>query len=175
MLPYAHQVMAQKKEVPKENKWGYVDTNFILSKMPDYVKAQQEVSVLSEAWTEELKLRSQSIDSLYNDLQQEGILLNLEEKTARIDEIKAKEDSLSAYRNQIFGFDGMFYQKKKELLKTVQDRLFDAVEQVAKEFELFTLFDKAGDQNIIYVNPIHDYSDYVLEKLGLGDPNDGVR
>lgn len=168
-------LLAQKKEVPKQNKWGYVDTNFILSKMPDYLKAQEEVAGLSETWTNEIKLKGLTIDSLNNDLQEEGILLSLEEKTERIGEIRAMEDSLSVYRNQIFGFDGQFYQKEKELLKTVQDRLFDAIEQVAEEFELLTLFDKAGDQNIIYVNPIHNYSDYVLEKLGLGDPNDKVR
>lgn len=168
-------IQAQKKDVPKQNKWGYIDTNFILSKMPDYQKAQEEIALLSEAWTEELKTKYQEIDTLQNDLQEEAVLLSLEEKTKRMEEIKAKSDSLNAYRHSIFGIDGQFFQKKKEILKTVQDRLFEAIEKVAEEYKLQTVFDKAGDQNIIYINPVHDYSDYVLEKLGLGDPNDIVR
>ncbi|MDN5216168.1 OmpH family outer membrane protein [Fulvivirgaceae bacterium BMA12] len=168
-------VQAQKKDLPKQNKWGYVDTDFILSKMPDYQKAQKEIALLSDSWTEELKIKYLEIDTLYNEFQEEAVLLSLEEKTKRMEEIKAREDSLSAYRKDVFGFEGQFFQKKKEILKTIQDRLFDAIEQVAKEYKLQTVFDKAGDQNIIYVNAIHDYSDYVLEKLGLGDPNDVVR
>ena len=171
----SYHIQAQKKDVPKQNKWGYVDTDFILGKMPDYQKAQQEIALLSESWTEELKIKYMQIDTLQNEFQEEAVLLSQEEKTKRQEEIKAKSDSLNAYRNSIYGFDGEFFQKKKEILKTVQDRLFDAIEKVAEEFSLQTVFDKAGDQNIIYVNPIHDYSDYVLEKLGLGDPNDNVR
>ncbi len=166
---------AQKKELPKQNKWGYVDTNLILSNMPDYKIAQEEVKLLSDAWREELKNKYMEIDSLYNDFQEEAILLTLEDRNKRLGELKAKQDSLNTYRDQIFGFEGQFFEKKKEILKTVQDRLFDAIEVVAKEYKLHTLFDKSGDQNIIYVHPIHDYSDYVLERLGLGDPNDGIR
>ena len=171
----AQNIQAQKKDLPKQNKWGYVDTDFILKKMPDYQKAQEEISLLSDAWTEELKTKYLEIDTLQNDFQEEAVLLSLEEKTKRMQEIQAKSDSLSAYRNSIYGFEGQFFQKKKEILKTVQDRLFEAIEKVAEEYKLQTIFDKAGDQNIIYVNPIHDYSDYVLEKLGLGDPNDIIR
>ena len=166
---------AQKKDVPKQNKWGYIDTDFILSKMPDYHKAQEEIALLSESWVDELKNKYLSIDTLRYDLQEEAVLLSVEEKTKRMEEIKAKSDSLNAYRLTVFGMDGQFFQKKKEILKTVQDRLFEAIEKVAEEYKLQTVFDKAGDQNIIYINPIHDYSDYVLEKLGLGDPNDNVR
>ena len=166
---------AQKKDVPKQNKWGYIDTDFILSKMPDYHKAQEEIALLSESWVDELKNKYLSIDTLRCDLQEEAVLLSVEEKTKRMEEIKAKSDSLNAYRLTVFGMDGQFFQKKKEILKTVQDRLFEAIEKVAEEYKLQTVFDKAGDQNIIYINPIHDYSDYVLEKLGLGDPNDNVR
>ena len=176
LLCQCHHTLAQKKkDLPKQNKWGYVDTDFILGKMPDYQKAREEIALLSEAWTEELKIRYQKIDTLQNNFQEESVLLSLEEKTKRMEEIKAKSDSLNAYRQSIFGIEGQFFQKKKEIFKTVQDRLFEAIEKVADEFKLQTVFDKAGDQNIIYANPIHDYSDYVLEKLGLGDPNDNIR
>ncbi|MDN5201816.1 OmpH family outer membrane protein [Fulvivirgaceae bacterium BMA10] len=166
---------AQKKDVPRFNKWGYIDTDFILGKMPDYQKSQEEIQEISNAWREELKLKYEEIVKLQEAYQEEEVLLTSEEKAERINMITMKEDSLNAYRKQIFGFDGMFFQKKQEILKTAQDRLFDAIEEVAKEFKLHTLFDKAGDKNIIYVNPIHDYSDYVLEKLGLGDSNDTVK
>ena len=169
------QLFGQQKEIPKDNKWGYVDTNFILQQMPDYQKAQKEIDQISAAWRLEMKEKFFTIDSLYQDFNQQAVLLSTEEKDLRRSELKAMEDSLATYRKEVFGFDGLFFQKKKEILKTVQDRLFDAIEIVAKENQLHTVFDKAQDQNIIYVHPIHDYSDYVLEKLGLGDPNDRIR
>ena len=65
--------------------------------------------------------------------------------------------------------------KKKELVKPVQDKVFDAVEKVAKDHRLQMVFDKSGELVLIYTDPIHDYTDYVLEELGLGDENDIVQ
>jgi outer membrane protein len=69
----------------------------------------------------------------------------------------------------------MLFYKKQELIKPVQDKVFDAVEKVAKEKKLQMVFDKSSTLVVIYADPIHDYTDYVLEKLGLGDPDDTVQ
>ncbi|PTB90747.1 outer membrane chaperone Skp, partial [Marivirga lumbricoides] len=71
-----------------------------------------------------------------------------------------------------FGFDGLFFLKKKELIKPVQDKVFEAAEIVAKKERLQIVFDKSGELIMIYTDPIHDYTDLVLEELGLIDDND---
>ena len=86
-------------------------------------------------------------------------------------EIDRAWKEVKEYQKQIFGFDGLYFLKKKELIKPVQDQVFDAVEKVAKNNRLQIVFDKSGDLVMIYTDPIHDYTDYVLEELGLGENN----
>jgi outer membrane protein len=155
-------------------KFGYVNTNFILNKMPEYTEAKAEIDKLSQAWQEEIQVMQQEVLAMYNSLQVEEVLLTPEMKEERQNEIKKKEDALKSYQNKIFGFEGLFFLKKKELIKPVQDLVFEAVEKVAREHKLQIVFDKSGELVMIYTDPIHDYTDYVLDELGLGDPNDVI-
>jgi outer membrane protein len=156
-------------------KFGYVDTDFVLSKMPEYKEAQAEIDQLSLGWQEEIQEMSRNIKGMYNELQAEEVLLTADMKQERLDDIATKEKELKEYQKKIFGFEGLFFLKKKELIKPVQDQIFDAVERVCKEQRLAIMFDKAGDLVMIYTDPRHDYTDYVLDELGLGDPNDVVK
>jgi len=92
----------------------------------------------------------------------------------RQNEIKVKEEEVKEYQKKIFGFDGLFFLKKKELVKPVQDKVFEAVEKISKEHRLAIMFDKAGELVMIYTDPVHDYTDYVLDELELGDPSDQI-
>ena len=156
-------------------KFGYVDTDYVLSKMPEYKEAQGEIDKLSQGWQEEILSMSKDIEAMYNELQAEEVLLTAEMKKDRLDNITKKENELKEYQKKIFGFDGLFFLKKKELVKPVQDQIFEAIERVCKEQRLAIMFDKAGDLVMIYTDPRHDYTDYVLDELGLGDPNDVVK
>lgn len=156
-------------------KFGYIDTDYVLSKMPEYKEAQSEIDKLSQGWQDEIKEMSRHIESMYDELQAEEVLLTADLKKERLDQIAAKESELKEYQKKIFGFEGLFFLKKKELVKPVQDKIFDAVEKVCKEQRLAIMFDKAGDLVMIYTDPRHDYTDYVLDELGLGDPNDVIK
>lgn len=156
-------------------KFGYVDTDYVLSKMSEYTEAQSEIDKLSVGWQEEINEMSRNIESMYDELQAEEVLLTSDMKKERLNEIASKENELKEYQKKIFGFEGLFFLKKKELIKPVQDQIFDAVEKVCKEQRLAIMFDKAGDLVMIYTDPRHDYTDYVLEALGLGDPNDVIK
>lgn len=156
-------------------KFGYIDTDYILSKMPEYKEAQNEINQLSLGWQEEILEMSKEVEAMYNELQAEEVLLTAEMKKDRTEEIGRKENELKEYQKKIFGFDGLFFLKKKELVKPVQDKVFDAVERVCKEQRVAIMFDKASDLVMIYTDPRHDYTDYVLEELGLGDPNDVIK
>ncbi len=156
-------------------KWGYVDTEFILGKIPDYKEAQDEINTLSLSWQQEIQGMYMEIESLYDKLQAEKVLLTKEMRDERTAEIQLKEEEVKEYHKKVFGFEGLFFLKKKELIKPVQDKVFEAVEKVAKDNRLQLIFDKSGELVLIYTDPIHDYTDYVLEELGLGDENDVIK
>ena len=156
-------------------KWGYVDTEYILTKIPEYKEAQDEINTLSLSWQQETANMYKDIEAMYNKLQAEEVLLTKEMREERLAEIKQKEEEVKEYHKKVFGFEGLFFLKKKELIKPVQDRVFEAVEKVAKDNRLQMVFDKSGELVLIYTDPIHDYTDYVLEELGLGDDNDVIK
>ncbi len=155
-------------------KFGYVDTQYVLNQMKEFKQAQQEIEKVSLAWQDEIKDKQKEIEAMYSSLQAEEVLLTEALKQQRTAEIKKKESELKEYQKQVFGFDGMFFLKQKEILQPVQEKVFDAVETVAVKQKLQIVFDKSGDLVMIYTNPVHDYTDFVLEELGLGDKNDTV-
>ncbi len=156
-------------------KFGYIDTNFILSKMPEYQKAQSEIEQLSSAWQKEVEDLQRGVEVAYVSLKAEEVLLTDEMKEERLATIHKKEAELKEYQRKVFGFGGLFFLKKQELIKPLQDKVWEAVEKVAKQNRLAIVFDKSGELVMIYTDPRHDYTDFVLEELGLGDPNDKVK
>jgi len=153
-------------------KFGYIDSDMIMKKMPDYQKAQQELDKLTTKWQKEIEAQKKSLDDLKAKFAAEEVLLTEEMKKQRLDTISAREVAMRENQKKIFGYEGLFFLKKQELIKPIQDKVFEAVEKVAKKNQLQIVFDKAADLVMIYTNPIHDYSDYVLDELGLGDKND---
>ena len=108
-------------------------------------------------------------ESMAAAFQAEEVVLTGDMSGDRQLEIERLWKEIKDYQHQVFGFEGLYFLKKKELVKPVQDKVFDAVERVAKNNRLQIVFDKSGDLVMIYTDPIHDYTDYVLEELGLGE------
>jgi outer membrane protein len=150
-------------------KFGYVDTEYVLSRMPEYKEAQAEIEKLARGWETEIQGMYKKVEEMEAALQAEEVLLTAEMSAERRQEIDREWKEVKEYQKQIFGFDGLYFLKKKELVKPVQDQVFEAVERVAKNNRLQIVFDKSGDLVMIYTDPIHDYTDYVLEELGLGE------
>lgn len=155
-------------------KFGYIDSAYILEQMPEYGEAKSEIDKLSSKWQEEIQGMYQEIEELEASLQAEEVLLTKEMKDDRYKEIEKKWDEVKEYQKKVFGYEGLFFLKKQEIIKPVQDQVFEAVEKVSKSQRLQIMFDKSGDLVMIYTDPVHDYTDHVLEQLGLGDKNDVI-
>ena len=156
-------------------RFGYVDSEFVLNKMPEYKKAQEEINRLSDTWEQEIKDMSKKIEGMYSALQAEQVLLTDAMKKERVEAIQKRESELKEYQKKIFGFGGLFFLKKQELVKPIQDKVWDAADKVAKKNNLAIIFDKSGELVMIYTDPRYDYTDFLLEELDLGDPNDKVK
>lgn len=160
-------VVILSAQVSFAQKFGYVDSEFILSKMPAYAAAQKEVDKLSENWQKDIESRYKEIDKMYKSYQAEEVLLTDEMKKKRQNEIVEKEREVKGYQKKIFGFEGQLFKKRQELIKPVQDEVYEAIEKVAKQKQLQVVFDKSGGLVMLYTNPVHDYTEFVLEALQL--------
>ena len=150
-------------------KIGYTDMEFITSKMPEYQAAQTEMKKFSDKWAKEIQDKFAEIDRMQRAYMAEEILLTDELKRKRQSEIKEKELEAGEYNSKIFGVEGLMFQKKKELMKPVLEKVQRAVTKVCSQRRLDFMFDKSSDIGMLYTNPKHDYSDYVMEELGI-DP-----
>jgi len=148
-------------------KFGYTDMEYITSKMPEYKLAQDEMKKFSEKWAKEVKDKYGEIDRMQRAYMAEEMLLTDELKRKRQNEIKEKELEAREYNSKIFGMEGLLFQKKKELMKPVMERVQRAVSKVCAQRRLDILIDKSSDSGLLYTNPKHDYSDYIIEELGI--------
>lgn len=146
--------------------FGYVDTEYILGNIPDYKDAQDELDKLSIEWQKQLERKYAEIDKMYKNYQAEQILLTEDMKTKREEEIIKKEKEAKEYQKQKFGVDGELFQKRKELVKPIQDKVYNAISEIADYKKLGIVFDKSSALTMLYTNPKYNISDEVLKKLG---------
>lgn len=158
-------------EATYAQKFGYVDSEFIMSKMPAYTAAQKEVDKLSENWQKDIENRFKEVDKLNKSYQAEEVLLTEEMKKKRQYEIAAKEKEAKEYQKKVFGFEGQLFRKRQELVRPILDELSEAIDKVAKQRQLQFVFGKSDGLVLLYMNPTHDYTEYVLEALGLSSPD----
>lgn len=154
---------------------GYIDSQVIIEKMPEYKEANEQIEKLTQVWLSEIEHRRKELETLQNEYRAEELLLTQEMKEERLKIIAEKEKALRDFQNKAFGYEGLLYLKRQELIKPLQDKIAKACEKVARKKKLAFLFDKAGDMVMIYTDPRHNYTDYVLEELDLGDPADNPK
>lgn len=148
-------------------KFGYVDTEYVLDLMPEYRSAQKQMEQVADDWQKEMEKMQQTIDKLNKDYQAEQVLLTEDLRKKREEEIKAKEKELKDFRAKKFGYEGELFKKRQELIKPIQDKVFDAVQKVAKQSALDFIFAKSGELIMLYSNAKYDKSDEVLAELGV--------
>jgi outer membrane protein len=147
-------------------KYAYVNTQYILDNIPDYKAAQQQLDQIAAQWQKEIEDKYAIIDKLYKAYESEQILLTEEMKKKRRDEIMAKEKDVKELQKQRFGYEGDLFKKKQELIKPIQDKVYNAVKKIAIEGSYAVIFDKSSDLTMLYANPKYDKSDDVLTALG---------
>ena len=154
-------------QVANAQKYGYVDTQYILEQIPEYTAAQEQLNKLSEQWQQEIEDKFALIDRKQRDFDAEVILLPDEIKKQRQKEIDDLRMSAMELQRKKFGVGGDLFQKREELIKPIQDRIFEAIQQVAVEGNYSFVFDKANQSNLLYADPKFDLTNKVLKKMGI--------
>ena len=147
-------------------KYACVDTEYILNKIPNYKSAQEQIEKISAQYQKEVEDGYRSLDEMFKTFQAEKALLSDAMKKRREDEIIAKEKSVKALQQKYFSPEGDLAKKREELMKTIQERVFNAIKNFADDGGYATIFDLSNNASMIYVNTRYDVSDKILEKLG---------
>ena len=147
-------------------KFCFVDSKYILENIPEYKAAQDQLDQVSVEWQKEIEEKFSAIDRMYKDYQKEEILLTEKMKKKRQDEIIAKEKEAKELQKKRFGFEGDLFKKRQELVKPIQDKVFNACKEIAIESSYAFILDKSSDLIMLYASEKFDKSDDVLKKLG---------
>ena len=147
-------------------KFAYVDTDYILNKIPDFKQAQDKLDALSEDWQKEIENKYADVEQMYRAYQQEQVLLTDAMKEKREDAIIKKETDAKNLQKKYFGTEGNLYLKRQELIKPIQDKIYDAIQQLAADNKYAIVFDSSSDLIMLYKNNNYDKSDKVLELMG---------
>lgn len=147
-------------------KFAFVDTKYILENIPEFNSAQTRIDALAAEWQKEIEDQFAEIERLYRTYQNEVMLLPEEMKRKREEEIITKEREAKELQQQRFGKSGDLFNKREELIKPIQEKIYAALEEVASDGNYAVIFDKAGSVSMLYTNPRFDISEEVLAKMG---------
>ena len=147
--------------------YAFIDSDYILKNVPEYVEAKERLDKMAERWTKEIEERYEAIKIKKASFDREEVLLPKEEKEKRKTEIDKLEKDVIDLQTQHFGSDGDYFQKRQELVKPIQDRVFTAMKKVAKREGYSFVFDKSNQSNLVYAEKEFDMSDSVLEEMGI--------
>ena len=147
-------------------KFAYVDTDYILNKIPEFKQAQDKLDDFSADWQKEIEGKYADVEQMYRAYQQEQVLLTDEMKTKREEAIIAKENAAKNLQQKYFGHSGDLYTKRQELIKPIQDKIQNAIQQLAANNKYQIIFDSSSDLILLYKDNNLDQSDKVLELMG---------
>ncbi|MCR4738088.1 MAG: OmpH family outer membrane protein [Bacteroidales bacterium] len=153
-------------------KYAYINSEYILSKLSEYKEAQAELDRVAVLWQKEIEAKFAAIDSMYKKYQVEAITMPDQIKKNREEAIIAQEKAAKDLQKKRFGQNGDLFKKREELVKPIQDRVISTINDYAKEKGYAFVFDTAGEMTIIYADPKWDINDVILQKLGVSASSD---
>jgi outer membrane protein len=148
-------------------RYAIVDTKYILEKMPEYKSAQTELDRFSAQWQKEIDDKQGALDKMYKDYEAEQVMLSDQLRKKREDELFVREKEVRELQRKRFGFEGDLFKKRQELVKPVQDRVYNAIQKIAVARIYDFILDKSEGITVIFADPKLDKSEDVLKELGV--------
>lgn len=148
-------------------KYAVIDTKYILDKMPEYKAAQKQLDDVAATWQKEIDRMQTDLDKMYKDYEAEQVMLSDDLKKKREDQLYVKEKSLRDLQKSRFGFEGELFKKRQELVKPIQDKVYNAVQKLAVQRGYDFILDKSEGITVIFADPKLEKSDDVLRELGV--------
>ena len=148
-------------------KYAIIDTRYILDRVPEYKNAQKQLDDIAADWQKDIDGKQAALDKMDKDYQAEQVMLSEDLRKKREDQLFLKEKELRDLQRQRFGFEGDLFKKRQELIKPVQDRVYNAVQKISTQRGYDFVLDKSEGITIIFADPKLDKSEDVLRELGV--------
>ena len=148
-------------------RYAVIDSKYILEKLTEYKDAQKRLDQFSEQWQQEIDQKQTLVDKMIKEYDAEQVMLSDELKKKREDELYNKEKELRDLQKKRFGFEGDLFKKRQELIKPIQDKVYNAVQKLAVDKQYDFILDKSEGITVIFADPKLDKSDDVLRNLGV--------
>jgi outer membrane protein len=148
-------------------KYAIIDTRYILDKIPDYKEAQKQLDNIALDWQKDIDTKQTELDKMYKDFEAEQVMLSEDLKKKREEQLFYKEKDLRDLQRKRFGFEGDLFKKRQELIKPIQDKVYNAVQKMAVQRGYDFVLDKSEGITIIFADPKLDKSEDVLKELGV--------
>jgi outer membrane protein len=148
-------------------RYAVIDTKYILDRMPEYKDAQQKLDQASEQWQKEIEAKQAQLDAMYRSFEAEQVMLSETLRKKREDELFNREKELRDLQRRRFGFEGDLFKKRQELVKPIQDKVYNAIQKLATDRQYDFILDKSEGITVIFADPKLDRSDDILKALGV--------
>jgi outer membrane protein len=145
---------------------AYVDSDYILENIPEYADDKEEINHLSKKWEKEITALFQEAQELDREYQAESVLLSEDQKRKKKEAITAKRQEAENLRMQYYGPEGELFAKRAELIQPIQEKVYNAINQVALTKNYAFVFDKAAGTTMLYCSDKNDISDEILDEIG---------
>ena len=149
-------------------KFALIDMEYILSNIPAYERANEQLNQISRRWQDEVEALDNEAKALYKNYQNEAMFLSETQKKEREEAIVAKEKEAADLKKKYFGPEGELFKKRESLMSPIQEEIYTAVKEISELRGYSLVLDRASDSGIIFGSPKIDISNEVLQKLGYG-------
>ena len=151
----------------QKGRIAYIDSDFIMSKMPEYEEANKELKKRTAEWEAVIERKKKEIKDLKDQLNVERPLLTQQLIDEKEEDIQVIEKELLDFQHEKFGKDGSYFKQKLDLAKPLQDQISTIVEEIAKKKRYSSVIDKStsSETALLYVNSADEISDQVIRKL----------
>jgi outer membrane protein len=146
-------------------KIGYFNSDAIMKDLPDALDAQSQLDKLVADWQQELNKMKEDWKKKFDEYDKRKLIMTDQRRAETEHELQEMDKKIADFRNKNFGQNGEMFKKQNELMKPVQDRIFKAVQEVAKEDGYDYVFDKSGDILLMYANEKYDLTQKIFNKL----------
>ncbi|MBL7128541.1 MAG: OmpH family outer membrane protein [Ignavibacteria bacterium] len=146
-----------------QTKVGYIDSKKIVESMQEASDAKLKLDNLVAEWQSELTVLQDSLKNIKEDYDKKKLILTEQLKQQKEQEIADLETFISNFKVGKFGENGEYFQKQKEFMKPVQDRIFLAIQTVAEEEDFDYVFDRSSEILLLYVNERYDLTAKVMK------------
>jgi len=148
-------------------RYAIVDSKYILEKLQEYKDAQKKLDQVSEDWQKEIDTKQATLDRMYKEYEAEQVMLTDELKKKREDQLFNLEKEVRDLQRKRFGFEGDLFKKRQELIKPIQDKVYNAIQKIAVQRSYDFILDKSEGITVIFADPKLDKSEDVLKELGV--------